>query len=128
MAATMTSDEIREAMRSFGKTSAENVERAVRALEVGGAVAHIVEARPIKSGSYLGFVGSTGKRVAWLHGGHLDVVDVYAPDGAFPSGVYAGISRVAFPGYTEDASSTHTKVAPLPCQECFNAIPYCECE
>jgi hypothetical protein len=117
------------------------VEIAVRALESGGAVARIVEAKPIKSGSYLGLVGSDGVRdvltdhgvrVAWLHVGHLDVINELAPDSAFPSGVYPGISRVAFPGYSEAASSSQAKAkakaTPLPCQECFNALPYCECE
>ena len=124
----MTPDEIRSAMRIFDKTSADNIERAVRALEDGGAAARITAARPIKSGSYLGFVGDSGTRVAWLHVGHIDVIDEYAPSNAFPSGVYAGISRVAFPGYSEDSSSKRKAVAPLPCQECFNTLPYCECE
>ena len=102
----MTSDEIREAMLGFDKVSSDNVEIAVRALESGGAVAQIVAAKPITSGSYLGFMGSSGVRVAWLHVGHLDVIDELAPDGAFPSGVYPGISRVAFAGYSEAAASS----------------------
>lgn len=128
MLTPMTSDEIREAMLGFDKASSDNVEIAVRALESGGAVAQIVAAKPIRSGSYLGFMGSSGVRVAWLHVGHLDVIDELAPDGAFPSGVYPGISRVAFPGYSEAASSSQVKAGALPCQECFNALPYCECE
>jgi hypothetical protein len=54
--------------------------------------------------------------------------DDEVPSGAFPSGVYAGISRVGFPGYSEAASSERKAVAPLPCQECLNTLPYCECE
>jgi hypothetical protein len=124
----MTSDDIREAMLGFEKTSMHNVEIAVRALESGGAVGQIVGAKPIRSGGYLGFMGAAGVRVAWLHVGHIDVVDELAPDSAFPSGAYPGISRVAFPGYSEAASSSQAKAAALPCQECFNALPYCECE
>lgn len=124
----MTSDEIREAMLGFDKTSAGNVEIAIGALKSGGAIGKIVEAKPIKSGSYLGFLGASGVRVAWLHVGHLDVIDALAPDGAFRSGVYDGLSRVAFPGYSEAAAPTQNKGFALPCQECFNALPYCECD
>lgn len=51
-------------------------------------------------------MGSAGVRVAWLHVGHIDVIDELAPDGAFPSGVYPGISRVAFSGYSEAAAAS----------------------
>ena len=128
MTTVLTLDEIRAAMRDFGKASADNIERAIRALEDGGAAADIVGARPIKTGSYLGFVGTGGTRIAWLHVGHLDLIDAYAPDNAFPSGIYAGISRVAFPGYSESTSPNRESSPPLPCQECFNALPWCECE
>lgn len=124
----MTSDQIRAAMREYDGRSPENIERAVTALESGGAVGQIVEAKPIQSGAYLGFVGGAGKRVAWLHVGHIDIADEFAPDGAFPSGAYPSISRVAFPGYTENAAASGRVSAPMPCQTCFNAIPYCECE
>lgn len=124
----MTHDEIRSAMRGFGKTAPEDIERSIRALVDGGAAAHITAARPITSGSYLGLMGDQGVRIAWLHVGHIDILDEYAPDYAFPSGAYAGISRVAFPGYAESSSPTNVGTTPLPCQVCFNAEPWCECE
>lgn len=123
----MNDIELRSEMLQF-KTSPENIERVVIALVAGGAAPHITAAKPIKSEGYLGFKGDEGRRIAWLHVGHIDIDERFAPDNSFPSGNYPGDVRVAFPGYAESKSPESSTVNPLPCQQCFNAMPYCDCD
>jgi hypothetical protein len=109
-----------EILRNFPRIAAPNVERALAALVDGGAAPRIVAVAPIRSGSYLGMLDGDGKRIAWLHVGHIDIAEAYAPDYAFLSGYHAGASRVPFPGYSESRSPQRRRPTPLPCQMCFN--------
>jgi hypothetical protein len=115
-------------MRAFGKVSEANLERALDALVSSGAASDIVERRPIQSEGYLGFVDASGRRIAWLHVGYIDVHEDYQTPGSFAVDAYSFVRRVAFPGYSESRSrQPRSKLPPL-CSVCFNAPDYCECE
>ena len=124
----MAPDELRSAMRAFGKVSEANIGRAVDVLVASGAAADIVEPRPIQSEAYLGFVDSSGRRIAWLHVGHMDVHHDYDTPTSFVVDAYDFVRRVAFPGYSESGSPERHSAAPPLCKVCHNAPDYCECE
>ena len=115
-------------MRGFGKVSEANISRAVDGLVASGAAADIVEAKPIQSEGYLGFVDSSGRRIAWLHVGHIDVHRDYCTPNSFAVEAYDFVRRVAFPGYNESGSPQRLSTASQLCKGCHNAPDYCECE
>ncbi len=115
-------------MRAFGKVSEANIDRAVDVLIASGAAADILESRPIQSEAYLGFVDSSGRRIAWLHVGHIDVHHDYDTPTSFTVDAYDFVRRVAFPGYGESGRREHQSAAPPLCKLCHNGPDYCECE
>jgi len=115
-------------MRAFGKVSEANVDCAIDALIASGASADIVEPRPIQSEGYLGFIDASGRRIAWLHVGHLDVHADYETPGSFPIDAYSFVRRVAFPGCSESKSAERRSTLPPLCSGCHNAPDFCECE
>jgi hypothetical protein len=123
----MAPDDLRSAMRAFGKVSEANIARAVDALVDSGAAADIVEPRPIQSEGYLGFVDASGRRIAWLHVGHIDVHKDYETPNSFAAAAYGFVRRVAFPGYSESRSPQRQPAASPLCKICHNAPDYCEC-
>lgn len=124
----VTPDDLRSAMRAFGKASETNIERALDALVASGAASDITESRPIQSEAYLGFVDASGRRIAWLHVGHIDIHADYQTPGSFAVEAYSFVRRVAFPGYSDRGSPQPRSKLPPQCSQCQNAPEYCECE
>lgn len=115
-------------MRAFGKVSEANIDRAIEALITSGGAADIVDPRPIRSEGDLGFIDASGRRIAWLHVGHIDVHADYETPSSFTVNAYSFVRRVAFPGYSESKSPQRESTLPPLCSKCHNAPQYCECE
>jgi hypothetical protein len=122
----MTRDEMRSAMRSYGKVPADHIEMALDMLHACRAAAAIVGARPIGSNSYIRFVDANGLGIAYLHVHYIDIHQDYADGSGFQAEPYERMRRLPFPSYAESQSRKAQDKRPPLCAKCHNAPDYCE--